>query len=185
MTELRKIKYAYSLLSVCLVGVGAVLFICPSIAVETIYRLGGIVLILLGIVKLTGYFSKDDLFQLAFQFDFALGVIFGVVGIFLLFQTKRMMEIVAVCIGVIMLIDGLLRIQTTMDAKRFGIQKWWILLLISLVAVVIGILLLIMPFKGTKVIIRLVGLNLCISGILNLVIVQSTVKTRRNKKWQI
>lgn len=184
MTRLKRIKYMYSILSLCLVGVGIVLMNSPLKALASVYRFCGVILILLGIVKMIGYFSKD-LFQLAFQFDFAIGVIFDVIGIFLLFQTDRMMEIATVCIGIIMLVDALLRIQTTMDAKRFGVKKWWVLLLISLTAAVIGVLLLLMPRKGTAMLIQLVGLNLCINGVLNFAIVQSTVSTRRkNNIWE-
>lgn len=180
MRQLKNIKYLYSALSICLIGVGLLLLNCPGMAVEIIYRLGGVVLCLFGIVKMISYFSKD-IFQLAFQFDLAIGIVFAVMGICLLLQPKRIMEMVTAIIGIIMLLDALLRVQTTIDAKRFGIEKWWVLLLISLTAAVIGTLLLLRPFKGAKIIISLVGLNLCFNGILNFVIVQNTVRTTRRK----
>ena len=85
-----------------------------------------------------------------------------------------------------MLVDSTLKIQTAIDAKRFGVDKWWLILVMSLVVAVIGILLLIKPFTATDIVMIIIGLNFCLDGILNLIVVQSTVKTiRRNQKWEI
>ena len=184
LKQLKKIKSLYSLLSVTMVVLGLILMICPEMAVEIMYRMAGIVFMILGIVKIMGYFSKD-IFQLAFQFDLAIGSILIILGIILLLKPTRMIEVGTGILGILMLADALLRIQTAIDAKKFGIGKWWILLFISLTAAVIGVLLLIMPFKGAKILVKLVGLNICINGVLNFVIVQSTVKTKeRNKSWE-
>ena len=43
----------------------------------------------------------------------------------------------------------------------------------------VGIMLILMPGETTKVMIRLIGLNLCLDGVLNLIIVANTVKTDR------
>lgn len=184
MRKLKRIKGLYSLLSSSMVVVGLLLLIFPGMAVEVMYRLAGVIFIILGIVKIMGYFSKD-IFQLAFQFDLATGIILIILGIILCLRPARMMEIGTGILGIVMLADALLRVQTTIDARKFGIGEWWILLCISLTAAVIGVLLLVMPFQGAKIIVNLVGLNICINGILNFVIVQSTVKTKgRNKSWE-
>ena len=177
LERLKKIKCLYSILSAAMIVLGLLFMICPGMALKIMYRLAGVIFIILGIVKIIGYFSKD-IFQLAFQFDLAIGSIFIILGILLFFMPAKMIEIGTGVFGILMLVDALLRIQTTIDAQKFGIKKWWILLLISLTAAVIGVLLLIMPFKGAKIIVNLVGLNICINGVLNFVIVQSTVETK-------
>ena len=177
LERLKKIKCLYSILSAAMIVLGFLFMICPGMALKIMYRLAGVIFIILGIVKIIGYFSKD-IFQLAFQFDLAIGSIFIILGILLFFMPTKMIEIGTGVFGILMLVDALLRIQTTIDAQKFGIRKWWILLLISLTAAVIGVLLLIMPFKGAKIIVNLVGLNICINGVLNFVIVQSTVETK-------
>ena len=185
MGRLKQIKQAYSILAICLVITGLVLMLQPGLALKVICRISGLVLIMFGIVKLLGYFSRD-LFQLAFQFDFAMGVISCVIGIGMLFLTKQMVQIMSAAIGIFMLIDALLKIQTALDARKFGIEKWWCMLVVSLTAAVIGVLLFVMPYRGTSLVMRIIGLNLCINGILNLMIVQSTVKLyRRRREWDI
>ena len=185
MERLNKVKNAYSILAVVLVILGILLFCMPWMAVEFLYKICGVVMMIFGIVKFVGYFTKD-LFQLAFQFDFAMGGISVIIGGMLLFKTMKSVEFTAVVIGIFMLMDALLRIQTTLDAKKIGMERWKDLLLISIIAAVIGILLLLMPGRATKWMIRLIGLNLCIDGVLNLVIVQSTVeKFRRIRDWEM
>lgn len=63
-------------------GWSAVLF-SPIKAINVLCKIFGVVLILLGAVKILGYFTKD-IFQLAFQFDFALGIISAILGIVLI-----------------------------------------------------------------------------------------------------
>lgn len=185
MENLKPLKGIYSILSICLIGAGIALVIRPLMDEAVIYRVCGAVLLVFGLVKIAGYFSKD-IFQLAFQFDFAMGIISCIIGIILIFRTEWSLSKVSVCMGIFMLADALLRVQTTIDAKRFGIEKWWMLLIMAVPVAIMGVLLLLMPFESKIHLMRLLGLNLGIDGILNLLTVQSTVKTikRRRDQWE-
>ena len=109
----------------------------------------GVFLIVYGVTKLSGYFAKD-LFQLAFQFDLALGIVSIVLGIIIIEKSEYIIEILSTAIGIFMLVDAALKIQTA------------------------------------GMIVRLIGLNLSLDGILNLFVVRNTVETiRRNTKWEI
>ena len=180
MKQLKMVQRMYSLLAACLILVGLILLIWPGITINVVCKVVGILLLLCGIVKLIGYFTKD-LYQLAFQFDFALGIVSIVLGVTMLTRSSRMIEIGAVCIGIFLLVDAALRIQTAMDSKRFGIDRWWLILLIAIVVGVIGILLLTVPFQTTELITRLIGVNVAFDGILNLWIVRNTVRAIREK----
>ncbi len=54
-------------------------------------------LIIYGVTKLSGYFAKD-LFQLAFQFDLALGIVSIVLGIIIIKKTEYIIEILSTAI---------------------------------------------------------------------------------------
>lgn len=181
MKELKRIKSAYSILAVSLAVSGAILFFKPMSALNFMFKICGIVSILFGIVKIMGYFSKD-IFQLAFQFDLILGIISCVIGCVSLFKTGLTIEILGAIVGVFVLADALSKVQTAIDAKKFGLESWRILMTAAVIASVTGILLLLFPLKGTGLVMRLLGLNLVIDGVLNLLIVQSTVKTIRRKE---
>ena len=185
MKQVKKIKTAYSILAVCMILSGMIIMLRPTAAEDIMYKICGLILILLGVVKLMGYFSKD-LLQLAFQFDFAMGIVFFTTGLFLIFETEKMIEYASVFMGIIVLTDALLRIQTTLDARKIGLEQWKLLLIISIVIAVTGVLILMIPLTGTRILIQLAGLNIFIDGILNLVIVRNTTGLiRRKDEWEI
>lgn len=81
-----------------------------------------------------------------------------------------------------------------MERSRYRLQwkqsvlasRWWLILVMSFVVAFVGILLLVTPFETAGMIVRLIGLNLSLDGILNLFVVRNTVETiRRNTKWEI
>lgn len=185
MHTLVRVKNAYTVMTICLIALGAALLFAPHLGLRTLCVVYGVFLIVYGVTKLSGYFAKD-LFQLAFQFDLALGIVSIVLGIIIIKKTEYIIEILSTAIGIFMLVDGAFKIQTAVEAKRFGIERWWLILVMSFVVAFVGILLLVTPFETAGMIVRLIGLNLSLDGILNLFVVRNTVETiRRNTKWEI
>lgn len=176
MNGIKNFKNMYSILTICLILVGAVLLIAPGIVLDVVCIIFGIYMIIYGAVKIMGYFAKDA-YQLAFQFDLALGIVIAIVGIVFVCRTARVVQLLSTCIGIVMLVDATFKIQTSIDSKRFGISRWWLMLILAVIVAAIGILLILMPGETTRLMVRLIGLNLCMDGILNLVIVIDTVKT--------
>ena len=97
-----------------------------------------------GIIKIIGYLSKD-LYRLAFQYDLAFGIWLMILGIITYFQTAKSMPLLGILVGMIILADGLFRIQLAIDARRFGITKWWLILMIAMIAGILGVILMIRP----------------------------------------
>ena len=82
----------------------------------------GAVSIVFGIIKLMGYFSKD-VYRLAFQFDLALGIAMIVLGAVEVIRPRLLLGLLPVVLGIIVLVDGLFKIQTALDSKRFGLKS--------------------------------------------------------------
>ena len=74
MHTLVRVKNAYTVMTICLIALGAALLFAPQLGLRTLCVVYGVFLIVYGVTKLSGYFAKD-LFQLAFQFDLALGIV--------------------------------------------------------------------------------------------------------------
>ena len=127
MNGIKNFKNMYSILTICLILVGAVLLIAPGIALDVVCIIFGIYMIIYGAVKIMGYFAKDA-YQLAFQFDLALGIVIAIVGIVFVCRTARVVQLLSTCIGIVMLVDATFKIQTSIDSKRFGISRWWLML---------------------------------------------------------
>ena len=180
MKRLMRVKQIYSVFAGCLIIFGIILLVRPDMAPEVFGKICGVLLLVFGIIKIFGYFSRD-LLQLAFQFDFAMGIISSLIGFVMFFWSKQFMEALIIGMGLFMLADALLRVQTAFDAKKIGVKTWWLILVMALITAVIGTLLFLKPYNGLEGVVILIGLNLIIDGILNLFVTQSTVDIIRRK----
>ena len=96
------------------------------------------------------------------------GVITAGLGIFTLAKPQVVTSFLPIVFGIFIVVDGLSRIGTAIDlAKRKG-QKWWLLLLFSIVSVALGILLVLHPFDAAVSAVMLCGILLIAEGALNL-----------------
>ena len=121
---------------------------------------------------------------MAFQFDLILGIASAVMGCYMIWDSYAANQIMTI-LGLFFLIDALSKIQTAIDARRIGVERWWLILCVALVAAIIGVLAILMEFRDSGMISRLIGANLAIDGVLNLYVTQSTVNTiRRKKEWE-
>lgn len=172
---IRRAKIGYIVCSVLFCLVGVLLAVYPDMSALTLCYLLGAVLVLCGLTKIVGYFSHD-LYNLAFQFDLALGIFVSAVGIIMLVYPKKVLTFLAVLIGLFVLIDGVFKCQTSLDAKRFGLPNWWLILLGSLLCAALGILLILDPFGGSNVLMIFIGVSLIVDGAQNLFNALYTVK---------
>ena len=89
-------------------------------------------------MKLVGYFSRD-LYRLAFQYDLEFGILLIALGVIVLLRTNGVMDFICIAAGVSILADGLFKIQIAIDARRFGIRDWWLILLLAVVTGGVGL----------------------------------------------
>lgn len=177
---IRTAKTGYIIISALMCILGTALTLVPDLSVNIIGRLFGGLMILFGIIKLIGYFSKD-LYRLAFQFDFALGVLLIVLGTIMLINPNNLLYIICIGVGIYILLDGLLKIQIAIDSKRFGLSKWWLIMTAAIVTGIVGLMLIIRPDDGVRFATVLLGISLIFEGILNLVTALTAVKIMRSR----
>ena len=178
MKFISRVKIAYSVISVGLIVMGLCFIFLPEISALTICYCVGAVSIVFGIIKLMGYFSKD-VYRLAFQFDLALGIAMIVLGAVEVIRPRLLLGLLPVVLGIIVLVDGLFKIQTALDSKRFGLKKWWISLAFGIIAGIIGVCLILDPFEGNKILTVLLGVTLVVDGVQNLWMVLYTVRFKK------
>ena len=180
MEFVRKAKWAYIVAAASLIVMGGCLLFWPGSSAEAICGILGIVFAVLGAVKLICYFSPDR-FGLAFQFDFALGLTALIAGVIMMLHSQEIVAVVPIIVGIFIMIDGAIKLQTALDAKHFGLEKWWYILILALVTCLCGLLLLLNPFSGMRALASWQGVTLIVDGAQNLCIVIYTVKTgKRN-----
>ncbi len=180
VTPMKIAKIGYIVLSALFCAAGILFIVSPELSVSIIGVCIGIAMILFGIVKLIGYFSKD-LFRLAFQFDLEFGILMIILGVIVLFHPRDLMTFICVALGISILLDGLFKIRIAMDSRQFGIKSWWLILSLAIVTGVIGVFLILDSVIGSWALSVLLGLTLLLEGILNLYTVISTVLIVKNQ----
>lgn len=160
---------------------GIVLAFFPEISLALLCRAAGVVMLASGIVRIIGYFSKD-LYYLAFQFDFALGIFSVLFGAILLFRLSWFVSAFQIFIGAFVLINGLFALQTAMDSKRFGMKYWWVLLIIAILSSVTGFAVTINLVESAAAVTVLVGLTLMFVGAEKIFVSVYTVVTKKTKE---
>lgn len=180
VTPMKIAKIGSIVVSVLLCFFGILLMAKPDFSIDLLGNLAGAAMIVFGGIKIVGYLSRD-LYRLAFQYDLAFGLLLIVVGILVVLDPGRAMDSICIAIGIAALMDGLLKIQIAIEAKRFGIRPWWLILSIAIFAVITGILLLFRTSESAKTLVVFLGISLLADGLLNLTTVLSAVKIIRNQ----
>ena len=178
--KIRLAKYGYIIISVLMCVLGICLICKNDFTIKALTTCGGILLILFGMVKITGYLSKD-LYRLAFQHDLAFGILLMAIGLILLVRTEDMMHIICTLFGIFVLADGMMKIQISIEAKAFGIKLWWLILSTAVITAVTGFILSLRPYGSTRTAMIIIGITLITEGILNIVTILTAVKIIRIK----
>jgi uncharacterized membrane protein HdeD (DUF308 family) len=178
---MRVAKYGYIAISIifCLVGIALILLPMPSMSAISLFF--GIAMLVFGIFKLIGYYSKD-LFRLAFQYDLQFGILLIILGTVTLFMRKDALRFICVAYGVCLMADCLFRIGIAFDAKHFGIQSWWVTLVLAIFGGIVGLLLTVCPVAALEAAKVLLGVSLFAEGILSLSMVVSMVKIIKHQQ---
>ncbi len=130
----RMAKTVSLVLSGFLLALGVILIFWSDELSSILRFFFGVLSVLLGGAKILGYFT-NDLYRIAFQFDLAMGSLVALFGLLLLVKPESAMPLLTNAVVVYVLLDGLIRMQTAVDAYRFGMPCWYLLLAFSVLLV--------------------------------------------------
>ncbi len=172
-----------NIISASLMAVAGVLLMTVDSMEEVLAQriLLGILFGLTGAARLFGFFS-NDLYRLAFQYDFAFGILCELMTLLLALAPEQNYGVMHMLLVMYALFDALLKVQMSMDARRFGMKCWGVILGTALAVGVAG------AFAAAAIqteLIRglvMVGFALCLSGVENCWITAYTVRIRAKKK---
>lgn len=161
---------------------GLLLLIVPTLDAFQAQRiLLGSLFALTGLAKLFGYFS-NDLYRLAFQFDFAIGVFCELLAALIFLLPETAFSYLPPLISVYILLDGLLKLQMSFDARRFGMHRWMVILATSVLLCLGGGFAVYVVSIGLVRYIAIVGAMLIADGFENIFVTAYTVRVRARKK---
>jgi uncharacterized membrane protein HdeD (DUF308 family) len=147
--RVAKVGYIVFSIVMCLFGLGLVIW--PDVSLQIFTLCTGVTLV-------------------------AFGVLIIALGVLVMVKPNTVIDTICIAIGLVFLMDGMLKIQISIDARTFGIQQWWLVLVIAIAAVIIGGMLVFHPGLSSRVIMVALGIALIADGVMNMVTVLLTVK---------
>lgn len=163
MASLKKIRWAYLFLSLIPIALGVLCIVKPGLILNVICYVAGGLLLGAGLIKLVQYFSGK-----APQADsLVLGALFAMLGVILIFRKDEVLDLIFIFIGVLLLLDGIVKLKNSLEAKGKGAQDWVVLLVVALIVAAFGVLIITNVLKG-NVLIVILGISVIVDGLQNL-----------------
>ena len=182
MTEfLKGLKANYTMSAILSIIMGLVLLIWPGTTTQIVCTMLGIVLLSYGIIQIVMFLWTREKTVFS-QGILLLGIIFAVIGAWIILKPEMIIMAVPVIVGILIIIHGLHNIIQAVDLKREGYEKWWLALLFGVLTVLFGALLIYNPFGAVEVVVRMIGIFMIYDGVSDIWIISRLSKIRKIKE---
>lgn len=167
LVNFKKIKISMIVASCLYIALGLFLVLWPQTAGTALCFIVGGVLLVVGVSRLVSYFSKSAQ-GLLFHFDLILGALSLLLGFLFLLHPAAVLGAIPVLIGILLISDGVVKVQLALDLKRVGFRQWWINLFLAAACAALAVLAISNPFVGQNVVLILAGFSFLVDGLLDL-----------------
>lgn len=176
---LRGLKANYLISALLCVILGLVLLIFPGTTTQIVCMLLGIVLFAYGAIQIVLYlFNKER--TIVSQGMLVLGIVFAVIGGWIMLKPEMIIMAVPVIVGVLIVIHGLHNATQAFALKSSGYEKWWVVFLLGVLTVILGGILIYNPFKVVNTVVRLIGIFLIYDGLSDVWILSRIFKVKKD-----
>ena len=119
---LRKLKKNVVISAVLCIVLGLVLAIWPGMSMHIVCIAIGSVLILGGLVRLAeSFFDRDS--SMYAQMNMIVGIIFAVVGIWIVIKPEKVLAIIPIIVGIVIAVHGLNNLQQAVSLCKEQYDK--------------------------------------------------------------
>ncbi len=159
---------------------GLLLALVPDFEDSGIFRniVVGVASIIIGATGIYGYFS-NDMYRLAFQLDFALGIFNVIFGVLLIINPVQLSVLLPTAVSILTILDGTNKSQMALEGKNFGIKKWYWVLISAILEILVGVVLIMLAYHELDVSVWM-GVSMGLVGIVNFWTTMYTVRVRKN-----
>ncbi len=155
----KSLKANYTISAAVCALLGLVLVIWPGATSQIICMLLGGVLLAYGILQIAIYlFNRER--TIILQGMMLLGIVFAVIGLWILLKPEMIIMAVPVIVGVLIVIHGLHNIIQALALKKDGYENWWLAFVLGMLTVIFGGVLICNPFKAIELVVRIIGVFL-------------------------
>ena len=147
---------------------GILLFIFPETVIKSVAISLGVIFIMIGVIPIINYF-RFRATGFTTTFSFLLGIFCIVAGLILLMNENILGTIIPILTGVWMIINSINRISISMDLRDDKIPFWVITFIYAILTLVAGVLLILDPVNGGKLVTKTIGIIICVYSTLDVI----------------
>ncbi len=172
-----KVNYTASAL-ICVV-LGLILLIWPGTTTQIVCMLLGVVLLAYGVLQIGIYLLTKER-NIISQGMLLLGIIFSVIGVWILLKPEMIIMAVPVIVGVLIVVHAIHNITQALSLKRDGYERWWVAFVLGIVTAAFGLVLIFKPFSVVDTVVRLIGIFLIYDGLSDMWIISRVFKVKKD-----
>lgn len=146
---------------------GIILTIEPTGSIKMLTSIIAIMSMLMGGFQVSDYIRKPHEEKII-SLSLILGIILLSVGVFLFINKEALVKFITVIIGCTLCVKSLFKLQFALNIRNIS-DKWNYNLIVGLFGMILGIILLVNPFESAALFLRIVGIILIISSVLEFV----------------
>ena len=153
---------------IAMILIGLVLLIWPGIATSLLFGAIGAVCIIIGVVYVVRYCMLEAKLAIT-SFDLSLGLIWILGGVLIIVFKNLLISLLPMLFGLIVLIGGVIKLQSTLGFRRMNATRWYIELICAIISIAFGVIILLNPFSTALLLMRVIGIALVIEGAMDLI----------------
>lgn len=144
--------------------VGLVLLLIPGTLNKIIGILIGAALLIVGVLAIVKY-TKEKVN--GSSLNLVSGILYSVLGVIIIIYPYSIINLVTICLGVYLIINGLLKLKLALVLKKVT-DKWIGTLVMGIITIILGLLLIFNPFAGITIT-KLAGAFLVVVAVFDLI----------------
>lgn len=160
--------------------IGIILLIKPLGFTKAIIITIGIILTILGIIRIIKYFTTDSIIAIK-EYPLSIGLIFLVSGLFCIFKSNWFIltfPILTILYGIVILITGLKKVEWTFNALRLKRKYWFVPGISAILSIIFAIIIINNPFQTTKILWQFTGIILIIEALIDITAITLDIKNK-------
>jgi len=158
---LKKSGWTDMILSIIFVLFGIMLIANPEAIVSFIAIILGLIFILIGVFRLSEYFSTDK----TNRYLLAIGIVAIIAGIVIMNCADIISSIFRIVIAICIIYSGIMNLQTIIIWKDYKSRLWLISLILSILIIIAGIYILV----NSGAILQTIGIIIVSYGVVNII----------------
>lgn len=155
------------LISLALIILSIFLIKNPTVSLNTITIIIGVIVEITGLVELITYFTSPQEIK-AFSLKLIIGVITTILGVVIIINAQTINTILTWVIGAWIIIESIIKLQIAFNLKGLSNANWKFVVTFSIITFLIGLVIILNPFATLITVGKICGIMLLISEILNI-----------------